>query len=164
MDPPSQCAGNVIIPNLSIKSNVCVTSSIIFEGVLREKYLKNNLSMRDIAGEFECSKNHVRDLLLKYKIPIRVAHLCHKDHSRIYGKRTSCGEVVEHKGEQKTLVAIKRMYQEEGIHPRAIARILNSMRVPTKQQGKSWHHHTVITLLKREGVYKPKTIQGSNNS
>ena len=47
---------------------------------------------------------------------------------------------------------IKQMYHE-GIGTNAIARFLNTMKIPTKQQGKGWHKNTIAKILKREGVY-----------
>ena len=64
------------------------------------------------------------------------------------------GQVITHKAEQRTIETIKHMYSKEGLHPRVIARLLDSMKIPTKHRGKGWHHHTVITILKREGIYQ----------
>ena len=41
----------------------------------------------------------------------------------------------------------------EGNNTSAIARILNTMKIPTRHQGKGWQQNTVAKILKREGVY-----------
>jgi predicted DNA-binding protein YlxM (UPF0122 family) len=147
--PPS--AENVLIPEFSMISCTYVASETFSEDVLRAKYLENRLSMREIASEFMCSKTQVRNLLLKYEIPLREPSKCHKDHSRSFGKRKVKGRVVDHKTELRVIESIKKM-NDEGLSARAIARTLDAMKIPTKQQGKGWHHHMVITILKREGL------------
>ena len=151
MDESDHCAEYVLTPQLSIKLEAYTTSRPIPEGVLRQKYLADSLSIRDIAREFACSKTHIRDLLLKYSIPLRQAH---KRYNKwyAYGKRRVNGKTIDHQGEQRTIATIKQMYGE-GMNTSAIARCLNAMKLPTKQQGRGWHQNTVATILKREGVY-----------
>ena len=120
--------------------------------MLRHKYLENRLSIRDIACELACSKTYVRSLLQKYNIPRRQSSDYRSSRWYAYGKRKVNGKTIDHKGELRTIAAIKRMYSE-GISTNAIARFLNTMRLPTKQQGKAWHGNTIIKILKREGVY-----------
>ena len=59
---------------------------------------------------------------------------------------------MDHKAELRTIATIKQMYRE-GNSTSAIARFLNTMKIPTKQQGKGWHNCTVAEILRREGVY-----------
>lgn len=160
LDASSQYTENVLIPQFSMESDTYTTSPLISESVLKQEYLENGLSTRDIAKEFACSKTHIRDLLVKYKIPLKNPYQSPKHNGRAYGKKKVNGRVVIHKAEQRTIETIKNMYKEEGLHPKAIARLLDTMKVPTKHQGKSWHHHTITTILKREGIYKLKTTRG----
>ena len=139
---------SVLIPQFLIKLSIYVASPPIPEGVLRQKYLTDCLSMRQIASEFACSKTHIRDLLLKYKIPIRVSHK-YDNMWYAYGKRKVRGKVIDHKAELRTIATIKKMYAE-GMSASAIARCLDTMKIPTKQQGRGWHHHTIAQILKRE--------------
>ena len=150
MELSDQCAEYVLTPQLSIKFETYITSRQIPEGVLRQKYLADRLSMRQIASEFACSKTHVRNLLLKYKIQRRAPHK-HGNMWYSYGKQKVRGRTIEHKAELRTIAAIKKMYSE-GVGTRAIARFLDTMKIPTKQQGKGWHHHTITQILKREEV------------
>ncbi len=129
-----------------------LTSVFIPESVLRQKYIENRLSTRAIASEFACSKTYIRSLLLKYNIPMRKTSDYRGSKWYAYGKRRVGGRTVDHKAELRTIDTIRTMYAE-GISTNAIARFLNSMKIPTKQQGKGWHNCTVAEILKREGVY-----------
>ena len=141
---------SVYNPPLSMVSSYLTTSLFIPERVIRQKYLADNLSMREIAEEFSCSKTHIRDLLLKHKIPLRQPYK-YRDRWYAYGKRKVRGKTIDHKAELRAIATIKQMYAE-GINTSAIARFLNIMKIPTKQQGKGWHQNTVAKILKREGV------------
>ena len=125
-----------------------LTSVFIPEDVLRQRYLENRRSMRDIAREFACSKTYIRSLLLKYNIPMRKTSDYRGSKWYAYGKRRVGGKTIDHKGEQRTIATIRQMYRE-GNSTKAIARFLNTMKIPTKQQGKGWHNCTVAEILKR---------------
>ena len=150
METIDRATESVSNQQLSMRSEIYSTSPLIPECVFRQKYLENGLSTRAIASEFSCSKPHVRDLLLKYKITLRKP--CRYSRWYTYGKRKICGKTADHKGEQRTIAAIKKMYAE-GMNTTAIARCLDIMKIPTKQQGKGWHHHTIAQILKRDGAY-----------
>ena len=152
MENSDQSAESALIPQISIRSVTYITSPPISASVLRQKYLTDRLSMRDIAHEFSCSKTHIRDLLLKHKIPLRQPYKYH-DRWYAYGKRRVGGKTIEHKAELRTITTIKQMYSE-GVSTTAITRCLNTMKIPTKQQGKGWHRNTVVKILKREGVLR----------
>ena len=151
MDYSKHCAEYVFIPQLSIRSTACIASPSIPESVLIQKYLVDRLSMRDIARELACSKTHIRDQLLKHNIPLRQPYTRYNK-CYAYGKRRINGKTIDHKAELRTIATIKQMYAE-GNNTSAIARFLNTMRIPTKQQGKKWYQNTVAKILKREGVY-----------
>ncbi len=148
----SLCAISVRNIKFYIELDAYITSLLASKHVLKQKYLEDRLSMRDIANEFSCSKTRIRSLLLKYEIPLREQNKYHKDHWRIYGKRRTSGKAVDHQRELRTIAAIKKMYAE-GIGTAAIARLLDTMKIPTKRQGKGWDHSTVTAILRREGVY-----------
>ena len=59
---------NILNSPFSMKSTISINTLSILEGVLKQKYLKNYLSTREIAKEFSYSKTKIRNLLLKYKI------------------------------------------------------------------------------------------------
>ncbi len=152
MDAPNRYAESDLNSEFTIESTTYITSPSISKAVLKAKYLENRLSTRAISQEFACSKTHIRDLLIRYNIPLRESYA----HPRpIYGNKKVGGKLLDHKAELKATATIKSMYEEEGLRPTAIARLLDTMKVPTRKQGKSWHHDMVITILKREGIYKP---------
>lgn len=69
----------------------------------------------------------------------------------LVGKNES-GKTAYHKVKQRTIAAAKQMYCE-GNSTAAIARLLNTMKIPTKRQGKGWHNYMVIRILERGRVY-----------
>ena len=162
----SLCAISVLNAKFYIELDTYITSPPISACVLKQKYLANCLSMRDIACEFLCSKTRIRSLLLRYGIPLREPNKYHKDHWRIYGKRRAKGKAVDHQRELCTIAAIKKMYAE-GLSITAIAKTLSTMKIPTKRHeresdrqasmnkvnGKGWDHSTVAAILRREGVF-----------
>ena len=101
-------------------------------------------------------------MLLRYKIPMRKTSDYRGSKRFAYGKRRLSGKTVDHKGEQRAIATIKQMYSE-GVNTAAIARFLNTMKIPTKQQGKGWHNWTVTEILKREGVYVESTSHGGGH-
>ena len=137
---------------LLMESDSYITPSFIPESVLRQKYLVDRLSIRDIAREFACSKTRVRDQLLRHNIPLRRRSQPPQDRWTTYGKRKVRGKIIDHKAELRAVATIKQMYAE-GNNTSAIARILNTMKIPTKHQGKGWQQNTVAKILKRDGVY-----------
>ena len=151
MEQIHQATESVSNQQLSMRSGAYKTSPIIPESVIRQKYLENRLSTRAIASEFSCSKTYIRSLLLKYNIPLRTTSDYRGSRWYAYGKRRVGGKAVDHKAELRTINTIRTMYAE-GISTNAIARFLNTMKVPTKQQGKGWHNYTIAEILKREGV------------
>ena len=134
-----------------MRSGIYEASPTIPEALIKRKYLDELLSTREIAKELSCSKTHIRSLLLRYGIPLREPNKYHKDHWRIYGKRRAKGKAIDHKAELRTVATIKQMYRE-GVSITAIARYLDTMKIPTKRQGKGWDHSTVTAILSREGV------------
>ena len=142
----------------SMTSSTYITSPPISEGVLRQKYLTDRFSMRDIAREFSCSKTRFRDQLLNYNIPLRRPSQPPKSRWTTYGKRKVGGMIIDHKAELIAVATIKQMYAE-GVSTSAIARFLATMKIPIKQQGKGWHNNIVVKILKREGVYTGSKVR-----
>ncbi len=125
----------------------------IKRNVLHQKYLVEGLSATHIAEELGVSKTIVRDRLRKYGLNKNTPNGKHR-HNLGLGERIEKGKVRPHKGELRVVATIVKMHREEGLSARAIARILNAMKTPTKRQGKKWDHSVVIDILKRERVYK----------
>ena len=155
MDQNGRATKSVSNQKLSMRSAIYDTYPFIPEDVLRQKYLGNRLPIRAIASEFACSKTYVRSLLLRDKIPLRKSSEYNGERWFAYGKRKVSGKTVDHKGELRIIAAIKKMYIE-GMSFTAIARLLDTMKIPTKQQGKGWRYDMIVTILKREGIYVEK--------
>ena len=154
MDACEADANNVLISNFSITSTVYLRKPQITKAVLTEKYTQNCLSMREIARHFLCSKTHVRDKLIEFEIPLRSACKLPKNRdARVYGKHKVAGKLINNKKEQAVISAIIKMH-EDGLSANKIAQNLNYMNVPTKRNGKKWHHHSIIMILKRQNKYK----------
>lgn len=122
--------------------------------LLHQKYVLENLSAKEIATSFGCSATTIKKQLREFRLNKGgCGNGVHKQ-KLAYGKKLVSHALVVHKGETQILESIKRMYGEEGLGPTAIARILNTMKVPTKKQGKGWDHSVIADILIREGIYK----------
>ena len=164
--PDCQSAESELNHKLLMELDSCITSAFIPEYALKQKYLENHLSTIEIAEEFSCSKSRVRKLLLKYNIPLCKRSERYGSLWLAYGKRRVGGKIVDHKGEQRMIATIKQMYGE-GMSISSIARLLNTMKIPTRRRrresykqasmsganSKGWSDYMVIGTLKREGAY-----------
>ncbi len=124
------------------------------KSLLHQKYVVENLPAKTIADLLGCSTTTIKAYLCQFGLLKAGRGSAQHKEKLAYGKRLAGHRLVSHKGELKVVATIKRMYSEEGLLPRPIARILDSMKVPTKRQGKKWDHSVVIAILKREGLYK----------
>ncbi len=141
--------GNVLHPKTTITSVVKTLPVTFNEAVLHQKYVLEKRSLRQIAGEFASSKTAIRNALVRFGIPINEKGTSpNRVHALSFGKRCVGGVVVDHKGEQRVISSILKMHRE-GLSNCAIARVLTEMKVPTKQQGKAWHHEMVRQVLLR---------------
>ena len=57
------------------------------------------------------------------------------------------GRVVPHQKELRVQSMILDMHKNEGLSANAIARVLNTMKVPTNRQGKKWDHSVIVDIL-----------------
>ena len=116
------CAEYVLNPQFSMGSSCSTTSLFIPENVLKQKYLEDCLSTREIAKKFSCSKTRVRNLLLKYKVPLRESPTYYRDNSRIFGKRKVASKVIDHKGELHNMqTGTEQKSVARGLLPAAVA-------------------------------------------
>lgn len=117
---------------------------------LKQKYIKEGLSIKQIADEISSSRSFVWDALKRFEIPIRSRSEGQKKGRKSqtrYGVRILNGFETPHLGEQRVIVAAKEMC-EQGLSLRKIAQILTKMGAPTKCQGRSWHPEMVSRILK----------------
>ena len=121
--------------------------------VLQQKFLVEGLSAAQMAKEFGCSKTAVKDHLRKFGIRKNTVNGKTR-HNLAVGEKIIKGQVVAHQREGKLLASIQQMHTKEGLSATAIARILNTMKVSTKRQGRAWDHSVVVAILKRQGIYR----------
>jgi len=103
-----------------------------------------------IAREISSSKTGVRQALIRFGIPPRKqGQSSNRAHNLPFGKRAIKGKVVDHEGEKRVIESVLKMHRE-GLSNCAIARVLTEMKVPTKLQGRKWHHEIVRQIIARQ--------------
>lgn len=112
------------------------------------------LSAKNLADLLGCSTTTVKARLREFELTKGGSGNSVHREKLAFGKRIVGNREIAHKGELQIIETIKRMYSEEGLRPRSIASLLDTMKVPTKRRGKKWDHSVVIAILKREGIYK----------
>ena len=117
-----------------------------------QKFIVERLSAVRLAKKADCSKTTIVKYLRHYNIRKNTPN-GKSPYNLALGENLVRGKVVEHKKEQRTLKAIIKMHTEEGLSATAIARVLNTMKIPTKKRGKRWHNFTVTGILQKERVY-----------
>ena len=118
---------------------------------LKQKYVEEGLSTRDISRQFFSARSTVVHHLKLHGIPLReekVAHAMNKGQLG-YGEKKIKREQREHKRELVNIEKMKAL-RAEGFSYHKIALILNSLNVPTKNKGSKWHATTVMKILKRQ--------------
>jgi hypothetical protein len=114
---------------------------------LRQKYVTEGLSIKQISSQIFSSKDAVRRGLIRAGIKIREPH---KGHGRVaqprYGQKLQNGKVAEHLTEKRVVRAILDL-RTQGLSLRQIAKFLIQMKVSTKRRGKAWHPEMVKRIL-----------------
>lgn len=135
--------------DLSIISTIQAKPLYENEEFLRQKYLQEGLSTRQIATEIHSARSTVKEALRRFMIPMRPeeeARFLNKE-QLAYGERTLNGRIVSHKFEQKNLLKIIAL-RESGASYGDIADWLNSRGIPTKNCKKKWERTTIYKLVK----------------
>jgi len=116
---------------------------------LQEKYCEKGLSLDQISKEIFHSKSTVQKRLRERGVKLRSPSQHHGNPSQLsFGHRRSGGKVVVHHGEQK-IIQIISDYRAEGLTLRAVAKRLNTLRLPTKNGSYTWHPQMVKRILDR---------------
>ncbi len=118
--------------------------------VLQQKFIVEGLSSAHVAKELGCSKTTVKKYLRQYNLRKNTPNGKSK-YNLALGEKMVKGRVVPHQKELRVQCMIIDMHKNEGLSANAIARVLNTMKVPTKRQGKKWDHSVVIDILRRQG-------------
>lgn len=119
----------------------------IEESFLKEKYLQEGLSSKEIAQVIFSSRATVTRHLQSCGIPLK------KDTRRVngghvYGFRKYSGKSIEFKKEQKVIELIKS-YRKDGYSYQKIAEHLNSNELLPKRGGKNWFSKVVRQIYLR---------------
>ena len=125
------------------------------EIVLHLNYLEKGLSVKEMSVLLGCKPTTIKFYLKRYGIRKSEKYIRHRANLR-YGEKLFKSKVQTHKTEERVKNAIVKMYSEKNLSLRAIADILNEMKVPTKKQGKAWGHSVIREILKRENLYQPR--------
>ncbi|MDH5580567.1 MAG: recombinase family protein [Bdellovibrionales bacterium] len=130
-------------------------SHLLNKSVLHQKYLVEGLTIEELSSQFGCGKTTIKKYLSQFNIK-KGGHTTHRKNVS-YGQKfkPKNNSTEDLKAERRVIDTIVQMYEKEGLVVRAIARVLSSMKVPTKRQGKTWDHSVVTSILIREGVYRP---------
>lgn len=149
VDPSVTSTNFFLRPEITILSNIYTTSKLYDKSFLHQKYIVETLSLRQIGALIFSSKTAVRNALIRFDIPLREKKTPPERHGNPpYGIRRVGGKNIVHKQERRVIESIVKM-KDEGLSNRAIARILNELKTPTKKQGKGWHHEQVRQILLR---------------
>jgi hypothetical protein len=117
------------------------------EAFLRQKYLVEGLSTREIAaGTFSVRSTIVR-ALKEFNIPLRTADAAHQMNKGQlgYGEKLVENRESGHRRELQHIVKMTEL-RRRGFSYHKIAAIFNSMGIPTKNR-KKWHATTVMKIL-----------------
>ncbi len=119
------------------------------EFFLREKYLVEKLSTRQIAALVFSARSTVVTHLKAFGIPMRAEDEAHdlNNGQCAFGEKLVAGKTVPHKGE---LIVLRRMQalRGKGLSYWKIAALLNSSGIPTENRKTRWHPTTVMKMLK----------------
>ena len=104
--------------------------------------------MAQIATEFLCSRNSIRDALIKAKIPLR--RRCESGHSSSirFGTKVVKGRRVTARDEQKAVDTIIEL-RKDGLSFDRIADCLTRLKIPTKTRRNRWKGGSVRSIYVR---------------
>ncbi len=136
-----------IIPGFSSNQQVIDTIHLsppkptLSESFLKEKYLKEGLSSKEIAKLAFSSRATVTNYLNKYGIPLKkVTRRTNGGHR--FGFRKHGGRSIQKKKEQDVISKIG-LYREAGYSYQRIADLLNDQNIQTKMKKGFWYSKVV---------------------
>ena len=120
---------------------------------LRQKYLEEGLSTRQIAALIFSSRSTISVHLKKFGIPLRPEDISHKMNKGQlgYGEKRRAGQEAVHQREAAIIEKMKTL-RAQGHSYWKIADILNAMKIPTKTRRAGWKAATVMKILKSDEV------------
>ena len=116
---------------------------------LLQKYVLEGRSIAQIAAEILSSREAGRMGLIVFGIKRRKRGEPGLNPAQVhYGYRKVEGKLIAHLGEQRVIGSIRKM-SESGLSYRTICEFLTSIKVPTKNKGRSWQPEMVRRVLNR---------------
>ena len=112
---------------------------------LRQKYLDEKLSVKEIATLTFSARQTVMAYLKKYDIPLRASDI--RLGPPRYGERKVNGRVQIHQGQSQVIQKIQAM-RANNMSYQNIAKVLNAMNIPTAKKGAKWHGMSVSRIIR----------------
>ena len=105
--------------------------------------------MTQIAAELFTSRHKIKASLVRSGVEFKLTPKQKENLRHLkYGFKRERKKTIEHKAEQRTILAIHEM-REKGLSFQAIADILHEMKIPTKLNGKRWSKGMLRNILKK---------------
>lgn len=120
------------------------------ESFLKEKYLKEGLSSKEIARLTFSSRATVTNYLNRYGIPLKKVTR-RNNGGTVYGFRKYGGKSIVLKKEQDVMELIK-LYRAQGYSYQKIADLLNDQKIGTKTKKGFWYSKVVRQIHLRVNV------------
>ena len=118
------------------------------ECFLRQKYLEEKLSIREIAAQIFSARSTVAWHLKAFGIPLRSEDEANKLQKAqlAYGEKRRNREPQSHQRELETIEKMQEL-RAQGFSFRKIAQVLTAMKIPTKEGKKKWHPFVIQRIL-----------------
>lgn len=117
------------------------------ESFLKEKYLKEGLSSKEIASLAFSSRATVTNYLNKYGIPLKKVTR-RNNGGTVFGFRKYGGKSITLKKEQDIMELIK-LYRSKGYSYQKVADLLNEQQIGTKTKKGFWYSKVVRQIYLR---------------
>ncbi len=148
--------GRKVSSKAALEAQVIDTIDFNFEQLwkdkhfLHQKYVLEGRSIAQIAVEILSSREAVRMGLIEFGIKRKQRGERGQNPSQApYGFRKVEGNLIVHLGEHRVIDSIKKM-STSGLSYRTICEFLTSIKVPTKNRGKSWQPEMIRRILNRQ--------------
>ncbi len=146
VDLPSCETNSASSINIKLKSAICTNPLYNNEAFLKQKYVVDKTSARQISVLIGCAHSTVLDALRRFGITEFDASI--GGHIP-YGFKLKLGRRVLHKREQKIISQIHH-WKNRGWSNERIAQRLTARKIPPPGLGIKWYGGTVRKILKRK--------------
>jgi hypothetical protein len=144
-------------------------SKVLHSGLFQEarQFYESGLSLEQVAGRLKKSKTFIRSTLIAGGVSLRPSiHTPDGKAARNQGRMAGAapygftylrGQLVVHPDEVENLLFILELWHQ-GQGARAISRLLNDRRIPSKT-GKLWDHSVVTSIIDRREKHKELLVE-----